>query len=196
MTQAIVSRQLVPQNEWRGTLTRAHRLGLSARFAVGLGTDAAYALEGGAEGVGGGVANLFCDRADGLIGLHEQVSGQGHAPVLQERHRRFADQLLKAPGEGSARGASGLRQAIHGPLCCGLLVHELECVVDDPITLVPPPVRPTRVLPREPGLEHGRDQKIEQAIKDGRLTLFVLDHFGLYIRAGTSRDDPTGANES
>ena len=94
-----------------GSVARSVVRGGQLLVAVGAGAAAVGALEGGAERERAAVADGSGDGGDGGVGLDHQVGGEGHPPAGEERHRRFADQLVETPGEQRPRDPDGRGEA-------------------------------------------------------------------------------------
>ena len=154
------------------------------RVAIGAGAEAVHAFERSAERERGAVAHLARHRANGGSWLEQEVRGEGQPPARQERHRRFADQLMEASSQRSARDSRAGGQAGDRPRMRGVVVHHVQRPTDDRVAGGAVPSGYVCARSCERRSEGGNQQQVEQPVEHDLLARFVLDDL-----VGQQRDD-------
>jgi len=145
--------------------------------AMLLRADAAHSFERRAERERAAVAHLLSYRTDGCVRFAQQVGGKSQSPSGEERHRRFAHDVVKAASERRPRHADLGREGRDRPWLGGIFVHETDRTPNDRIALGSVPRWLLGLGSSEPSPQHPDEQQIEQAVEHGRLTGLVLHDF-------------------
>ena len=140
--------------------------------------DPADPLERGAERVRRAVADGAGHRADGLPRVEDEVGGQGQPPLGEELHRRLADDLGEAPGQGGPGHPGLVRQRADGPGLGRAFLQQPHGLADHGIALGPVPAGRGLLGAGEVGAHRVDQQQVEQPVQDGVLADLVPQHLG------------------